>query len=120
MLFNINCQEIKYCCGPCNNNDIEKPGVLIDDNLKYILKPHDGKRYRLFMYTLLNEDILYLKNLRLCRECLNRYDESDYFNLDKKSIYYYDGVNILKKIINNKSIISHDIKEYISNIDIKK
>jgi len=67
-MIKINCSNINYCVGPCNNTQEETT------DHKW-LKPFSGGRYEQFIWKTKTNKLLKLYNLRICNSCNQRYLE---------------------------------------------
>lgn len=97
----IDAREFTFCPGPCKHNKYKDNVVKLKNRIIYDFKPNYGGTYNYFKYPINYNDDIYLKfqNLRICRECYNRYHElwrnNDYKSLEKdvnkieKKLYYY-------------------------------
>ena len=67
-IIGMDCSNVAFCCGPCSSKVEENPERIF-------LKPNDGNRYAKFTWTMANNTLLDLRNVRMCRPCCHRYIE---------------------------------------------
>ena len=100
-IIDIDVNNLEFCPGPCRSIQKEsKPIILGRSRLWYEFKPHSGGRLNNFTYPIDENNLIELKNVRLCRDCYSRYLEysvaKDYNSLLR------DGKTVYKKIEKNK------------------
>lgn len=103
-MITINHENHNFCPGPCNNTENE-------DKCKFMFKPYSGGRYKKLVYPLPNNEELVITNLRICRGCIDRYN--DFYDEDHYTGLVNDSILIMKKMI-ALNVASDEVKAYVA------